>query len=102
MGMGKAKAMGKAVGRPDVVDNIDAELVLSLRIQSKSWSEIAEAHHPVKTASGRKVHSSAGPIEGNRPYGFRKSREGRAGFPQTLAESAVPGIRVWISATLRL
>jgi DNA invertase Pin-like site-specific DNA recombinase len=38
----KARAKGKAIGRP-VVDKVDAELVAQLRNEGKSWPEIAEA-----------------------------------------------------------
>jgi len=62
LGMEKAKAQGKPVGRPSVVDNVDAGLVVRLRSQGYSWREIAEAHPPVRSASGRKVKPSVGSI----------------------------------------
>ena len=46
--MEKAKAKGKLIGRPVVVDKVDAELVVRLRKRGRSWSEIAEAHPSVK------------------------------------------------------
>lgn len=49
-------------GRPAIVNMVDAELVSSLREPGKSWSEIAEAHPQVKSASGRKVRPSVGSI----------------------------------------
>jgi hypothetical protein len=57
-----AKARGKHVGRPVVVDKVDAELVARLRAQGRSWREIAEAHPPVKSTSGRKVRPNVGSI----------------------------------------
>jgi len=62
LGMEKARAKGKAVGRPVVVDRVDADLVLRLRAQGRSWREIAEAHPPVRSASGRKIRPSIGSI----------------------------------------
>ena len=62
LGMEKARVKGKAIGRPVVVDKVDAELVVQLRNQGKSWREIAEAHPPVKSSSGRRVRPSVGSI----------------------------------------
>ena len=62
LGMEKARTLGKAVGRPVVVDKVDTDLVVRLRAQGRSWREIAEAHPPVKSASGRKVRPSVGSI----------------------------------------
>jgi hypothetical protein len=45
-----------------VLDKVDAELVVHLRSQGKSWREIAEAHRLVKSASGKKVRPSVGSI----------------------------------------
>jgi DNA invertase Pin-like site-specific DNA recombinase len=61
LGMEKAKAEGKAVGRPVVADKVDADLVVRLRSQGHSWREIAEAHPPVKSGK-RKVSPSVGSI----------------------------------------
>ncbi|MBF8267728.1 MAG: Resolvase/invertase-type recombinase catalytic protein [Dehalococcoidia bacterium] len=61
LGMEKAKAQGKSVGRPSVVDRVDAELVARLRGEGKSWREIAQAHPPVKSGK-RKVRPSVGTI----------------------------------------
>ena len=58
LGMEKAKA----VGQPVVVDRVDAELVARLRSDGKSWREIAAAHPPVRSASGRRVKPSVGSI----------------------------------------
>ena len=62
LGMEKARAEGKKVGRPVVVDKVDADLVVRLRTQGLSWREIAEAHPSVKSASGTKVRPSVGSI----------------------------------------
>ena len=62
LGMEKAKAKGKRIGRPVVVDKVDADLVARLSAQGWSWREIAEAHPAVKSASGRKVKPSVGSI----------------------------------------
>lgn len=62
LGMEKARSQGKGVGRPVVVDKVDTELVARLRSQGCSWREIAEAHPPVRSASGRKVKPSVGSI----------------------------------------
>jgi DNA invertase Pin-like site-specific DNA recombinase len=62
LGIEKAKAKGKAIGRPIVVDQIDAELVVLLRKNGKSWREITEAHPPVKSSSGKRVRPSTGSI----------------------------------------
>ncbi len=62
LGMDKARAKGKPIGRPTVVDNVDAGFVVAKRNQGASWNQIAEAHSPVKSASGRKVRPSVGSI----------------------------------------
>ncbi len=62
MGMDKGRSKGKPISRPIVVDRLDAELVVSLREAGKSWAEIAEAHPPVKSSSGKKVRPSVGSI----------------------------------------
>lgn len=62
LGMDKARAKGKAIGRPVVVDKVNAELVVRLRAEGKSWREIAEAHPRVRSSSGKRVHPSIGSI----------------------------------------
>ena len=62
LGMDKARARGKAIGRPVVVDKVDAKLVVQLRNEGRSWREIAEAHPLVKSASGRRIRPSVGSI----------------------------------------
>ncbi len=57
----------RSVGRPAVVDKVDGELVVRMRNQCASWNQIAEAHPPVKSASGR-VRPSVGSIR--RAFGF--------------------------------
>ncbi|MBI4233279.1 MAG: recombinase family protein, partial [Chloroflexi bacterium] len=84
LGMEKAKAQGKAVGRPAVVDKVDAELVVRLRSQGRSWREIAEAHPPVRSASGRKVRPSVGSIR--RAYEAAQQPAMR-GVPSNLASA---------------
>ena len=59
--MEKARATGKNVGRPVVVDKVDADLVLRLRGKGMIWREIAEAHPPVKSGN-RKVRPSVGSL----------------------------------------
>jgi DNA invertase Pin-like site-specific DNA recombinase len=41
--MERAKAKGKAVGRPIVVDKEDGEFVVKLRSEGRSWREIANS-----------------------------------------------------------
>ncbi|MFC1944489.1 recombinase family protein [Chloroflexota bacterium] len=62
LGMEKARAKGKNVGRPVVMDKVNAEFVVQLKAQNKSWREIAEAHPHVRFSSGRKVNPSVGSI----------------------------------------
>lgn len=63
LGMEKAKANGKQVGRPVLVDYIDKELVLRLRGEGKSWTEIAAAHPFIKLPpKNRGVRPSVGSI----------------------------------------
>jgi DNA invertase Pin-like site-specific DNA recombinase len=62
LGMDKARAKGKAIGRPVVVDRVDAGLVVRLRQDGRSWREIAKAHPVVKSASGKRVRPSVGSI----------------------------------------
>ena len=45
-----------------VMDKVDAELVVQLKNEGKSWREIAEAHPPVQSASRKKVKPSVGSI----------------------------------------
>lgn len=62
LGMEKARGRGKAVGRPSVADRVDAALVARLRGEGKSWREIAQAHPPVKSSSGKQVRPSVGSV----------------------------------------
>ena len=62
LGMERARAEGKAVGRPVVVDRVDSVLVHHLRKQGRSWREIAEEHPPIRVGSGKKVKPSTGSI----------------------------------------
>ena len=57
-----ARARGKPIGRPIVVDKKGAELVVQLKNEGKSWREIAQAHPPVRSASGKKVRPSVGSV----------------------------------------
>ena len=49
-------------GRPSVVDVLDTLLVVKLRSQGESWSQIADAHPCIKVSSGRIVKPSVGSI----------------------------------------
>jgi DNA invertase Pin-like site-specific DNA recombinase len=40
LGMDKARAKGKAIGRPAVVDKVDSGLVVQLRNEGKSWRKL--------------------------------------------------------------
>ena len=60
--MAKARDRGKPIGRPVVVDSVDAELAVKLRNEGKSWRQIAEAHPSVRSSSGKKVRPSVGSI----------------------------------------
>ena len=62
LGIEKAIAKGRPIGRPVVVDSVDAELVVRLRALGKSWWEIAEAHPKVESSSGKKIKPSVGSI----------------------------------------
>jgi DNA invertase Pin-like site-specific DNA recombinase len=62
LGMEKARAKGKPIGRPVVVGSVDAELVVRLRNEGKSWAEIQRAHPRVKSASGKRVRPGTGSI----------------------------------------
>ena len=62
LGMDKARAKGKPIGRPNVVSNVDAEFVVKERNLGASWSQIAETHPLVKSTSGRKNRPSVGSI----------------------------------------
>ena len=55
LGMDKARAKGKAIGRPVVVDKIDGIFVTELRRSGKSWNQIAEAHPSIKSSDLRFV-----------------------------------------------
>jgi hypothetical protein len=45
-----------------VVDKVDAELVVRVRSEGKSWREIAEVHPSIKSATGWRVRPSVGSI----------------------------------------
>lgn len=62
LGMEKARAKGKNVGRPVVVDRVDAKLVVRLRSEGRSWREVRGAHPSVKSSSGKKVKPSVGSV----------------------------------------
>lgn len=62
LGMEKARASGTNIGRPRVVDRVNFKLVRNLRAQGKSWRDIARAHPPVRSSSGRKVRPSIGSV----------------------------------------
>ena len=61
LGMEKARAKGKNVGRPVVINSVDAQLVVRLRNEGRSWREIADAHPSVKVGK-RKVKPRVGSI----------------------------------------
>ena len=62
LGMEKAKARGRPIGRPVIVDKVDSELVVALREEGKSWREVSEAHPTVRSSNGKKVRPSVGSI----------------------------------------
>ena len=45
-----------------IVNSVDAEFVVKLRDEGKSWAQIAEAHPRVKSTSGKRVRPSTGSI----------------------------------------
>ena len=58
----KPQRTGNPVGRPIVIDSIDAELVVRFRNAGLSWAQIAEKHPVVRSSSGRWVKPSTGSI----------------------------------------
>ena len=62
LGMEKAREAGKSIGRPNVVDGVDAELVVRLRHEGNSWAQIEKVHPRVRSSSGKKVKPSTGSI----------------------------------------
>jgi hypothetical protein len=62
LGMDKAGAKGKAIGRSVGVERVDAPLVVQLRNEGESWREIAEAPAIVKSSSGKQLRPSVGSI----------------------------------------
>jgi hypothetical protein len=62
LGMDKARAKGKAIGRPVAVDKVDAALVMQLRAEGKSWREIAAPRPRVNSAKGKWIKRSVGSI----------------------------------------
>lgn len=72
-GMARAKAQGVHVGRPNMIDLVDVELVTSLRERGFSFRDIARRHPFVTLASGRHKRPSEGTIRrvidmGHRQY----------------------------------
>ncbi len=72
--MEKARAQGKNVGRPVVVAKVDADLVVRLRSEGRSWREIAEAH-PLVKSDKKKVKPSVGSIR--RAFELRRAVQRR-------------------------
>ena len=62
LGMDKAQAKGKPIGRPVVVNIVEANLAVQLRQEGKSQSQIAKAHPRVKSSSGKQTKLSVGSI----------------------------------------
>ena len=56
-----------------VVDKVDAQLVVELRKEGKSWREVAEAHPHVRSSSGKRVSPSVGSLR--RAFAVRQGRD---------------------------
>lgn len=54
--------MGRTVGRPKIIEDVDVALVTRLRLRGFSWRQVMEAHGTVKSTSGREVRPSVGTI----------------------------------------
>ena len=62
LGMAKAAAAGKDIGRPEVAKKLDVALIAGMRSAGKSWSDIHKAHPRVRSTSGRQLKPSIGSI----------------------------------------
>jgi len=61
-GMEQARQQGRSIGRPRLVEQVDAHFVEERRSQGESWRQIYMAHPPVRSTSGRMVKPSIGSI----------------------------------------
>ena len=61
-GMERVRREGRPIGRPRLVDQVDAQFVGERRSQGESWRQIALDHPPVRSTSGRMVKPSIGSI----------------------------------------
>ena len=62
LGMAKAQAQGQQVGRPSVLDKLDRELIVHMRQQGASWTQIMEAHPEIKVSRRKKGKPSVASI----------------------------------------
>jgi len=62
LGMAKARAAGKNIGRPEVSKKLDVSLIVQMRAAGNSWAEIYRAHPRVRSTSGRQLKPSVGSI----------------------------------------
>lgn len=62
LGMGKARAAGKNVGRPEVAKKLAISLIAQMRSEGRSWAEIYAAHPRVRSTSGRQLKPSVSSI----------------------------------------
>ena len=62
VGMARARQEGTYIGRPQVSKRVDVRFVMERRAMGESWRQIALAHPPLLSASGRVVRPSIGSI----------------------------------------
>lgn len=62
LGIGRSGGLDAPKGRLRVVDKVDLELVVRLRMRGSSWREIAKLHPPVKSASSARVKPNVATI----------------------------------------
>ena len=62
LGMAKARAAGKNLGRPEVAKKLDVSLIARMRGTGESWSAIYKAHPRIRSTSGRQLKPSLGSI----------------------------------------
>ena len=62
LGMEKARSAGVHIGRPTVQDKLNRDLVVRLREEDKSWSQIRAAHPYIVLSDGRRRKPSLSSI----------------------------------------
>jgi DNA invertase Pin-like site-specific DNA recombinase len=81
LGLEKARAQGKTLGRPALGERLDVALMVRLRTEGKSWAELQAAHPVVRLPGGRRGRPSLTSIR--RAVAAASAPAAREGLPKT-------------------